>query len=216
MWERAFSTDVTNLIAMIPLAICSFVMIAIVLERLFTFRPSSLFSSALADTVIEKISNDQKEEAIELVANRKTLQELILHEGMTDCFEKKVLPEVAFLDHGLSKLEVLSKWIPTLSFIAKVAPLLGLLGTVLGMIDAFAVIAESAKGEEMNIGEVAKGIGTALITTACGLMIAIPALITSSILTSMGEKVYNHFEDSLRSVTIASGGLKENNLYKAA
>ena len=109
MWGNAFSLEITNLIAMIPLTLFSIVVVAIALERLFNFRPGSLFDSELADKVVEKISNGEKTEALALVAGKNTLQELILHDGMSDCFEKNVLPEVAFLDHGLSKLEVLSK-----------------------------------------------------------------------------------------------------------
>lgn len=208
MWDQIFSTEWTNLVAMLPLAFCSILVIAIVLERLVNFNHGRQFDEKISDAVIEKISNQKYEEAIDFVSKGKTLQEQILYHGLVDCFRKKVLPEVSFLDHGLSKLEVLTKWLSVLSFIAKIAPLFGLLGTVLGMIDAFDVIANLTTDEGVKPQDVAGGIGTALITTASGLMVAIPALIVHSVLSRAGQNCYNRYEDSLRSITIACGGLR--------
>ena len=210
MWEQIYSTHWTNLISMGPLFLCSILMLAIILERLIRFKPSQLYNAKMFEQVIEKIAAGQKEEAIQLVSGSKTLQEDIIHKGLVDRFHKNVLPEVAFLDHGMARLDVLAKWTSTLSFLAKIAPLLGLLGTVLGMIEAFDVIAHSADSGEVKPQDVAQGIGTALLTTAAGLIVAIPALIANSIITEAGQNVYNKFEGSLQSLTIACGGLKSN------
>lgn len=210
MWEKIYSTHWTNLISMGPLLLCSILMLAIILERLICFKPSKLYNIKIFDQVIEKVFAGQKEEAIQLVAGSKTLQAEIIHKGLIDRFNNNVLPEVAFLEHGLARLDVLAKWTSTLSFLAKIAPLLGLLGTVLGMIEAFEVIALSAESGEVKPQDVAQGIGTALLTTAAGLIVAIPALIANSIITEAGQSVYNKFENSLQSLTIACGGLKAN------
>lgn len=210
MWEQVYSTHWTNLISMGPLFLCSILMLAVILERLICFKPSKLYNAKLFDQVIEKVSAGQKEEAMQLVAGKKTLQAEIIHKGLVDRFQHNVLPEVAFLDHGLARLDILAKWTSTLSFLAKIAPLLGLLGTVLGMIEAFDVIAHSAESGEVKPQDVAQGIGTALLTTAAGLIVAIPALIANSFITEAGQSVYNKFEGSLQSLTIASGGLKSN------
>jgi biopolymer transport protein ExbB len=210
MWEQIYSTHWTNLISMGPLFLCSILMLAIILERLIRFKPSQLYDAKMFEQVIEKIAAGQKDEAIQMVSGSKTLQEDIIHKGLVDRFQKNVLPEVAFLDHGMARLDVLAKWTSTLSFLAKIAPLLGLLGTVLGMIEAFDVIAHSADSGEVKPQDVAQGIGTALLTTAAGLIVAIPALVANSIITEAGQKVYNKFEGSLQSLTIACGGLKSN------
>jgi biopolymer transport protein ExbB len=210
MWEQIYSTNWTNLISMGPLFLCSILMLAIMLERLIMFRPSKLYQPKQFDQIIELVSKGKSEEAIQLTSGSKTLQGEIIHNGLVDRFHKNVLPEVAFLDHGLSKLDILAKWTSTLSFLAKIAPLFGLLGTVLGMILAFEVIAKTADSGEVKPQDVAAGIGTALLTTAAGLIVALPALIANSIITEAGQSVYNKFEGSLQSLTIACGGLKSS------
>lgn len=211
MWDQTFSTHWTNVISMGPLFICSIIMLAIILERLLCFRPSKLYNQKQFDEVIEKIASGKKEEALQLVANGKTIQAEIIRQGLIDKFEKNVMPEVAFLDHGMARLNILAKWTSTLSFLAKIAPLFGLLGTVLGMIVAFDVIAKTAGNGEVKPQDVAQGIGTALLTTAAGLIVAIPALIANSMISEAGQKVYDNFEKSLQSLTIACGGLKSDN-----
>ncbi len=209
MWNQIFSTEWTNLIAMIPLLIGSIVTIGIIVERLLHFRPSGMFDQNTVDAVTQKIAQGDGDGATALVEKRGTLLEALLHDGLKDHYQKKVLPEVAFLDHGMSKLDILATWVPVLNFIAKVAPLVGLLGTVLGMINSFEVISASAgENAEVKPEEVAKGIGTALLTTASGLMVAIPAMAASTTLTRLGQNVYNQFEDAFRQVTIAAGGLR--------
>ncbi len=209
MWNQIFSTEWTNLIAMIPLLCGSIITIGIIVERILHFRPKTMFDETRVEAVSEKIAAGDGDAATALVQGRATLLDSLLHDGLKDHYEKQVLPEVAFLDHGMSKLDILATWVPTLNFIAKVAPLVGLLGTVLGMIDSFEVISASAgDNAEVKPEEVAKGIGTALLTTAAGLMVAIPAMAASTVLTRLGQGVYNQFEDAFRRVTIAAGGLR--------
>lgn len=137
MWGQIFSTEWTNLIAMVPLLIGSIITIGIIIERLLHFRPAAMFEQKTVDAVVEKVAQADADAAIAVVAKKETLLENLLHEGLQDHYKKQVLPEVAFLDHGMSKLGILATWVPVLNFIAKVAPLVGLLGTVLGMIDSF-------------------------------------------------------------------------------
>lgn len=75
---------------------------------------------------------------------------------------------------AVSELDALESWIPVLSFVAQVAPLFGLLGTVLGMIDLFGAM--EAAGAQVNTHMLAGGIWKALLTTAAGLLIAIPVM----------------------------------------
>lgn len=209
MWGQIFSTEWTNLIAMVPLLIGSIITLGIIIERLMHFRPERMFNQATVDKVVEHIGHADPEAAMQVVDKRETLLERLLAEGLQDHYKKQVIPEVAFLDHGMSRLDVLATWVPVLNFIARLAPLLGLLGTVLGMIASFEVIAASS-GENATVKpeEVAIGIGTALLTTATGLMVAIPAMATATVLTRIGKRVYQQFEDAFRQVTIAAGGLR--------
>ncbi len=208
IWDSVFSTHWTSLVSMVPLGICSVLILAIILERLLNFRPRKLFNRTLADQFITHLSKNENDLALESVKKEASLQQKVYFTGLKDFLGHKVLPEIAFMEHSLSKLDELAKWVSTLRFVAKIAPLLGLLGTVLGMIEAFSSIAASANDGTTNINLVASGIGTALITTAAGLMVAIPALTVASILSKIGEKVYQDFEDSLKTITITCGGMQ--------
>jgi biopolymer transport protein TolQ len=85
----------------------------------------------------------------------------------------------------------LSRWVPSLATIGSVSPLIGLLGTVLGVIDAFIGIAEKGSG---NIGAVAPGVAEALIATAAALSVAIPAVFAYNIFASRLNKIEGELE----------------------
>ncbi len=99
--------------------------------------------------------------------------------------------EAAFKEGFLREEQHLSRGLRPLATIAQIAPLLGLLGTVTGMIKAFAVIESSGLG---NSAELAGGIGQALITTAAGLIVAIPALIGHNYLASRVDAILLEIE----------------------
>ena len=207
LWSQIYSTNWTNLVAMGPLLFCSILTVAIVIERLLRFRPNAMFSQALIDFVVEKVTAGDWQEAKKRAESEGSLLGVLVSQGLSDRYDRKIQPEVAFLDHGMSQLEILARFVPALNFIGRVAPLFGLLGTVLGMIQSFEVLA-GVEGGEIRPDMVAQGIGTALLTTAAGLMVAIPALVASSVLTNKGEKLYIRFEESFRSITVACGGLR--------
>lgn len=85
----------------------------------------------------------------------------------------------------------LSRWLPSLATIGSVSPLIGLLGTVLGIIDAFLGIAEKGSG---NIGAVAPGVAEALIATAAALSVAIPAVFAYNIFASRLNRIEGELE----------------------
>lgn len=85
----------------------------------------------------------------------------------------------------------LSRWVPSLATIGSVSPLIGLLGTVLGVIDAFIGIAAKGSG---NIGAVAPGVAEALIATAAALSVAIPAVFAYNIFASRLNKIEGELE----------------------
>lgn len=97
------------------------------------------------------------------------------------------------------------KGIPTIIILAAVAPLLGLLGTVSGMIDTFDVIAEFGTG---NAKGLAGGISQALITTQSGLMVAVPGMVAGGLLYRMSVKLRRRMELFLGRVErLAAGGM---------
>jgi biopolymer transport protein TolQ len=90
-----------------------------------------------------------------------------------------------------SERDRLSRWVPSLATIGSVSPLIGLLGTVLGVIDAFVGIAAKGSG---NIGAVAPGVAEALIATAAALSVAIPAVFAYNIFATRLNKIEGQLE----------------------
>lgn len=99
----------------------------------------------------------------------------------------------------------LGRWVPWLATLGSASPLLGLLGTVLGVMDAFIGIATSGSG---NLGAVAPGVAEALITTVAGLVVAIPSVIAYNIFTARQNFVAAELEGFAREliVTLAREG----------
>ncbi|HUP02134.1 MAG TPA: MotA/TolQ/ExbB proton channel family protein [Gemmatimonadota bacterium] len=162
-------------IFMYPLLACSILGLAVILVKFVTLQMAKIRTDRLMERVRSLVRNGHVDEAIELCANTRgpvaaiLLTGLHLHrEGRSDQAEQAIRHagriEMAFLEKGLV----------VLATIANVAPLIGFLGTVAGMILAFGAI-ETAGEVEATL--VAGGIKVALITTATGLVIAIPVNI---------------------------------------
>ena len=160
---------------MYPLLACSILALAVILVKFVTLRMAKIRTERLLERVRSLVRNGRIDEAIELCANtRGPVASIVLtglhlyEEGGTQRFDQAIAHagriEMAFLEKGLV----------VLATIANVAPLIGFLGTVAGMILAFGAI-ETAGEVEATL--VAGGIKVALITTASGLAIAIPVNI---------------------------------------
>ena len=151
-----------------PLALVSVTVTAIVAERLL------LFSSC---PFPPKDFTERLEQAVEgnTVPLLEALRKVPMLRRFADAMERSHPGrEAALRIEGEAVIKKLEKYLPLLSILARLAPLMGLLGTVLGMISAFSEIANAQVGVNMN--QLAGGIWQALITTAAGLFIAIPAL----------------------------------------
>jgi biopolymer transport protein ExbB len=114
-------------------------------------------------------------------------------------------------DTGRQVVHELERYLNTLGTIASVTPLLGLLGTVIGMIEVFTVIMEHGVG---NPGVLAGGISKALITTAAGLSVAIPALIFSRYFRGKVDALVLKMEDEAMKIVDVMHGDRENSEQK--
>lgn len=162
-------------VLMIPIVFCSFVLVVFVFERLLYLRRGRVIPRPFVRGVIEQVEQEQlsQEEAISLCdANGSPAAELFAV-ALKKWGRPAVEIEQAVVDAGAHIMGQLKKYLRLFNAISNLTPLLGLLGTVLGMIQTFNAISEAgAMGRpEMLAG----GIGTALITTAGGLSVAIPA-----------------------------------------
>ncbi len=156
-----------------PLLALSVAALAVMVERLFAFAALRLPGDAVQDTLLAAARDGNPEPALaELRAASPLLEPLgrALF-GPGDAAQRERVALVA-LEDVLDRLE---RRLPVLAATARVAPLLGLLGTVLGMISTFSRLA-SAPGA-IDLTTLADGIWQALITTAAGLFLAIPALL---------------------------------------
>ncbi len=163
---------------MIPIGLCSLLALAIIVERLVTLRRGQIippeFMKGL-QPVLDK-NGDGHRRALEYCKNNASPIANIFAAGIRSLGYPVELVEKHIEQAGQQEILKLRKHLRTLSVIVSIAPLLGLLGTIFGMIDAFQTVA--ASGEALGRTEsLAKGIYQAMITTAAGLMVAIPVLV---------------------------------------
>lgn len=156
---------------MIPIALCSVVALAYTVERLIRLSSGSLGGRGLARALTKRVRDDGAAGGLELCTKSRKPLTRILGAGLArrDSIE---VSEHAAEDAGKRELKRLGANLRPLVVVAMIAPLLGLLGTVWGMIEAFTSIAS-----EDGLGKpelLAGGISQALITTAAGLAVAIP------------------------------------------
>ena len=166
---------------MIPLFICSLVALTIIIERFFSVRKQKVLPLNICEALSQGKSTQEiyalcvhAQSSLStiirgLYEHRKNTHEIRMH-----IFNTLFKKEIAALERGLNVLEV----------IASITPLLGLLGTVLGMVDVFNVVAEIGVGQASALSS---GIAKALITTIAGLSIAIPTLVLHSYFAKQSE-----------------------------
>ena len=159
---------------MVFILLSSIVAVAICIERLYTLNPKKIAPPHLLATVWKQLK------AGELDAGKlKTLKQSsplgrILAAGLANAYHGRDVMKESIEEAAGHVVHELERYLNTLGTIAAVAPLLGLLGTVMGMIRVFAEIMAQGTG---NASVLAGGISEALITTAAGLSVAIPALV---------------------------------------
>jgi biopolymer transport protein ExbB len=160
-----------------PLGLCSIVVVWFSIERLVVLRRGRVIPRPFVKRFFEHVEQGKVDAkgAIKLCEDNGSPIALIFASGLKKWGKPSVEVEQAIIDGGERQLSQLRKHLRVLNGCSTVAPLIGLLGTVVGMIDSFNTIAlKNAMGKSE---ELAAGIGLALLTTAVGLLIAIPALI---------------------------------------
>ncbi len=159
---------------MAPIIACSIIAFAIIAERLWTLRIRRVIPSELAAQVWEW-AKDKKLD-VERMQTLRASSPLgrVLAAGLSNRNASREIMKEAIEDTGRHVVHELERYINTLGTIAAISPLLGLLGTVIGMIKVFSAITTQGVG---NPAALAGGISEALITTAAGMVVAIPSLM---------------------------------------
>ncbi len=161
-------------VVMYPILLCSVVALAIFLERLFALRRSRIIPQGFVlELETFKERGSEQEALLRLCERYDSALARVIKAGVERITYG--LAEVAHAVEGMGQHEaaLLGTNLRMMGVIANLAPMLGLLGTVLGMIHAFTVIAKAGTGHPELI---ATGISEALLTTAAGLIVAIPTL----------------------------------------
>lgn len=158
---------------MLPILLCSLVFVAVFIERSWNLREQKVLPKGLTDNIWKQWRQGQcRETDLNQYAAQSplgaVLAAVIRHADAPD--ERRSLIE----ETGRHVAHRLERYLSTVGIIAEIAPLLGLLGTVIGMIKVFLVITEAGTGDAAML---AGGISEALISTASGLLVAIPAFI---------------------------------------
>jgi len=188
---------------MLPILACSVAAMAIVLERLWTLRRRRIMPDKLVTQVWQlHVKQQLSAERIAQIRDSSPLGRM-LTAGLVNRNHSREVMKEAINDTGRQVVAEMERYLNTLGTIASVTPLLGLLGTVIGMIDVFGVIMDAGVG---NPGVLAGGISKALITTAAGLSVAIPALMFHRYLDSRVTKLAIAMEEqALRLVEVIKG-----------
>jgi biopolymer transport protein ExbB len=162
---------------MIPILLASFLMLLIVFERLISLRRRRVVPRLFIERFLLQVREGalDRSEALERCEDNSSHIARVFAAGIRKWGKPAVEVEQAVLDEGERIANVLRRYLRVLNGVSTVSPLLGLLGTVAGMIQAFNVIANNAGMGRTEM--LAGGISVALITTASGLLVAIPALI---------------------------------------
>ena len=181
-------------VIMWPIFICSILALALAIERFYTLRRTAVSSREFLDLVRAQLRQNRVQEAVQTCDETHAPIARIVKAGLLKINRGKEDVREAMEDAGHLEAPRMERYLPGLATCASVAPLLGLLGTVQGMIKCFAAI-ETKQGA-VNPSDLAEGIGNALITTFAGLIVAIPALVVYNYLVARVDALVVEMEVS--------------------
>ncbi|MCY3824989.1 MAG: MotA/TolQ/ExbB proton channel family protein [Nitrospinae bacterium] len=178
-------------VLMIPLGVCSILALAIVLERTLNLRTKKIIQLDILQQVRDLVAENQVSDAMTLCRRYPSVMGRILLVTIANHDREREELRSVVEDAGRQEVTTLDRNLGALGTIAAIAPLLGLTGTVFGMIRTFAIISEKGIAHPSQL---AGGISEALITTATGLVIAIPTLIFYNYFTNKADRLILEIE----------------------
>ncbi len=191
---------------MYPLLLCSVTALAVFIERLWSLRRKNVMPPGFTEKVIRQASDGAIEKAMALCDSVGDVpMSRIAGTGLIQCGESPEMVRFMVSEVGGQEAVRLERYQSVLGTVAYLAPLLGLLGTVSGMIKAFDTIYEHSMADPALL---AGGISEALITTAAGLMVAIPTVLMHRIVQSRAAKLSLELEKE--SVTLTECLIKQS------
>lgn len=210
---------------MIPIGLCSFVLVIFALERTIALRRNRIIPGVFVKKFIEQLRAGEltRDQAIAVCEKNDSPVSRVFLAGLQKWGRSGVEVEQAILDAGERVSNELRRYLRLINGIANVCPLLGLLGTVFGMIESFEAISTAAIAMADQKAMTASGISTALLTTAAGMSVAIPALILYLWFSSVVEKRVMEIDSlgirivqAVSAESLAEGGRGSGRSRKAA
>jgi biopolymer transport protein ExbB len=174
-----------------PIILCSIMAAAIVLERLWTLQQKRVLPRELTEQVWRWVQNNQVTDKLIAALEQNSPLGRVLAVGLVNRHRTRDIMMERLEDAGRHVVHELERFLNTLGTIASVSPLLGLLGTVIGIIRAFNAISLEGTGDPRILSG---GIGEALIATAAGLCVAIPSLFAYRILRGRVNRIVIQME----------------------
>ena len=169
-------------VLVIPILLCSVMALAIFVERMIRFAKIDIRGKGMAEKIARLLKQGNKKEALETAIASQSPMGRVLAQAIDVKDQDRETLETVIVHATDDEVRDLSSYVQALATIGNIAPLLGLLGTVLGMIKAFMVIQEM--GGKVNAAVLAGGIWEALLTTAIGLAVALPTMVAHSYIVS--------------------------------
>ncbi|MFO7654737.1 MAG: MotA/TolQ/ExbB proton channel family protein [Candidatus Krumholzibacteriia bacterium] len=176
---------------MLPLALSSLVGLAVLLERIYVLQRRRIVAPEIAEAVETLSAGADYSVAYAILERRPGPFARIVRAGLDHAHDDWQITRDVLQEAGRQEATRLTRRLGVLETVAAVAPLLGLLGTVLGMIKVFAGVSVAGLGDPEALSG---GIGEAMITTAVGLSIGIPALVAHNWLSGRAEQVVFELE----------------------
>jgi biopolymer transport protein ExbB len=194
VWELTWKGG----IVMIPIAIASLVAVAFAIERTIVLRRARVLPPGLLDSMRGALPHDP-ERAMALARQSASPLGRIAAAGLALWSRSPADIEKRLVEVGLRENATLRGRLKVLAFVVGVSPMLGLLGTIFGMITAFRTVAASpdALGRTELL---AGGIYEALVTTAAGLLVAIPVLLIHSLLAGMADRRLGELDSACHAI----------------
>ena len=173
-------------ILVIPILFCSVLVLAIFFERMIRYAVNRRRGKEIEVKIADLMTKGFEEDALTLAGQSNSPMGRILEKAIQARDLDKDTLESVIVNATENEVRGLSAYLQALATIGNIAPLLGLLGTIIGMIKAFMVIQDM--GGKVNAAVLAGGIWEAMLTTALGLAVALPTMVAHSFLLSKVDK----------------------------
>ena len=183
-------------LAMAPIYACSVVGLAVAVQRWLVLRAAHLDDTTWLEAALSAVSRNDLRRAAEHCLTSPHPAASTLAAMAATCIDRPDRAEAEAGRVGSQQIQRLERYVGLLSFIGRIAPLLGLLGTVIGMVRLFIGLQSAAPGQ-VDVALLSAGIWQALLTTAAGVIVAVPSLAVHAWLSARIDAVALQIHDAV-------------------